>query len=182
MRNFGRSNPYAKLKVWIKSVFDEHEGRFGYRRIRDELRNHGHKVNHKKVQRIMKELGLKCLVRMKKYRPYKVTVGKIALNILDRISKLKKQMRNRLRILQSLIQMKKTAKIFDNTVEQIHYFNGICDLSYVNYDDDANGWSAFESNTPVWGDTYSIPFSEMAQLKTPVLNCRSIRERCTSTN
>ena len=37
----------------------ENEGRYGYRRIRDELTNHGQKVNHKKVQRIMKELGLK---------------------------------------------------------------------------------------------------------------------------
>jgi len=32
----------------------------------------------------MKELGLKCLVRMKKYKSYKGTVGKIAPNILDR--------------------------------------------------------------------------------------------------
>jgi transposase InsO family protein len=32
----------------------------------------------------MKELGVKCLVRMKKYRSYKGTVGKIAPNILDR--------------------------------------------------------------------------------------------------
>ncbi|MGY3190597.1 transposase InsO family protein [Lysinibacillus sp. TE18511] len=55
-----------------------------YRRIRDELANRGQKVNHKKVQRIMKELGLKCIVRMKKYKSYKGTVGKIAPNILDR--------------------------------------------------------------------------------------------------
>lgn len=32
----------------------------------------------------MKELGIKCLVRMKKYRSYKGTVGKIAPNILER--------------------------------------------------------------------------------------------------
>lgn len=32
----------------------------------------------------MKELGLKCLVRMKKYKSYKGKVGKIAPNILDR--------------------------------------------------------------------------------------------------
>lgn len=32
----------------------------------------------------MKELGLKCLVRIKKYKSYKGTVGKIAPNILDR--------------------------------------------------------------------------------------------------
>jgi arginine utilization protein RocB len=72
-------------------------------------------------------------------------------------------------VIQSIELMKKTAKTFNNKVEQIHYFNGICDLSYVNYDDDANGWAAFESNTPVWGDTYSISFAEMAQLKAPVL-------------
>jgi putative transposase len=41
-------------------------------------------VNHKKVQRIMRKLGLKCIVRMKKYRSYKGTVGKIAPNILER--------------------------------------------------------------------------------------------------
>ena len=66
--------------------------------------------------------------------------------------------------------MKKSAQSFDNKIDQIHYFNGICDLSYVNYDDSDNGWTAFESNTPVWGDTYSIPFEDMAQLKGPVLN------------
>ncbi len=48
------------------------------------MRNEELKVNHKKVQRIMDELGLKCTVRMKKYRSYKGTVGKIAPNILDR--------------------------------------------------------------------------------------------------
>ena len=40
---------------------------------RDELVNRGKKVNRKKVQRIMKELGLKFLVRMKKYKSYKGT-------------------------------------------------------------------------------------------------------------
>ncbi|WP_066295310.1 M20/M25/M40 family metallo-hydrolase [Bacillus sp. FJAT-29937] len=70
----------------------------------------------------------------------------------------------------SIELMKKMAKTFDNTVKQVHYFNGICDLSYVNYEDDSNGWAAFESNTPVWGDTYSIPFKEMSELRAPVLN------------
>jgi len=66
--------------------------------------------------------------------------------------------------------MKKTAKTFDIEVEQIHYFNGICDLSYVNYSDNSNEWTAFERNTPVWGDTYSIPFEAMSALQGPVLN------------
>jgi transposase InsO family protein len=84
VKNFGRPDPDEELKVLIQTIYDEHEGRFDYRRIRDELRNRGYIVNHKKVQRIMKELGLKCIVRMKKYKSYKGTVGKIAPNILDR--------------------------------------------------------------------------------------------------
>lgn len=48
------------------------------------MKNRGHQVNHKKVQRLMKELGLKSKVRMKKYRSYKGKVGKTAANILDR--------------------------------------------------------------------------------------------------
>jgi len=79
-----RPDPDADLKAEIKRIYEEHEGRYGYRRICDELANRGQKVNHKKVQRMMKELGLKSVVRMKKYKSYKGTVGKIAPNILDR--------------------------------------------------------------------------------------------------
>ena len=49
-----------------------------------ELRNRGIPLNHKTVQRLMKELGLVCRVRMKKYRSYKGEVGKIAPNLLKR--------------------------------------------------------------------------------------------------
>jgi putative transposase len=77
-------DPDADLKADIQVIYDEHEGRYGYRRIRDELANRGQKVNHKKVQRLMKELGLKCIVRMKKYKSYKGSVGEIADNILNR--------------------------------------------------------------------------------------------------
>jgi transposase InsO family protein len=90
VKKFGCPDPDAELKELIQTIYDEHEGRFGYRRICDELRNRGYKVNHKKVQRIMKELGLKCLVRMKKYKSYKGTVGKIAPNILNRNFKAEK--------------------------------------------------------------------------------------------
>ncbi|MDQ0178550.1 transposase InsO family protein [Bacillus chungangensis] len=47
-------------------------------------------MNHKKIQRVMKELGLKCFVRIKKYRSYKGTVGKTAPNVLDREFKAEK--------------------------------------------------------------------------------------------
>jgi threonine dehydrogenase-like Zn-dependent dehydrogenase len=70
------------LKSRISAIYHEHKGRYGYRRITDELHNEGHLVNRKKVQRIMRELGLKCIVRMKKYRSYKGTVGKVSLDRL----------------------------------------------------------------------------------------------------
>lgn len=41
-------------------------------------------LNHKTVQRLMKELHLVCRVRMKKYRSYKGEVGKAAPNLLER--------------------------------------------------------------------------------------------------
>ena len=49
-----------------------------------ELRNRRILLNHKTVQRLMKEIGLVCRVRMKKYRSYKGEVGKIAPNRLKR--------------------------------------------------------------------------------------------------
>ncbi len=72
------------MKAEIKAIYERNESRYGYRRIRDELTNRGQKVNHKKVQHIMKELGLKCIVRMKKYKSYKEKVGRIAPNTLER--------------------------------------------------------------------------------------------------
>jgi arginine utilization protein RocB len=59
---------------------------------------------------------------------------------------------------------------YDLEVYQAHYFNGICDLSYVNFHDTGEGWTAFQKNTPVWGKGYSIPFDDMKKLKAPVLN------------
>lgn len=51
--------------------------------ITTALRNRNILLNHKIVQRLMKELGLICRVRMKKYRSYKSKVGKFAPNLLD---------------------------------------------------------------------------------------------------
>ncbi len=59
---------------------------------------------------------------------------------------------------------------FDLTVNQIHYFNGISDLSYVNYDEHDQGWQSYVINTPAWGEVYNIPFAAMQQLQAPVLN------------
>ncbi|MFP7277740.1 IS3 family transposase [Exiguobacterium indicum] len=63
-------------------LFYEHEGRCGYRRIHALLERQGFRHDPKTVRRLMNELGLKCLVRMKRYRSYKGRVGKVAPNLL----------------------------------------------------------------------------------------------------
>ncbi len=90
VKRFNRPDKDASLKKVIQEICDEHQGRYGYRRVKAELTNRGYHVNHKKVQRITKELGLTCLVRMKKYRSYKGKVGMVAENHLNRQFEAKK--------------------------------------------------------------------------------------------
>lgn len=75
---------YEKIKGEISNIFHENHGRYGYRRITIELRNRGFIINHKTVQRLMKELHLKYMVRMKKYKSYKGEIGRVAPNLLNR--------------------------------------------------------------------------------------------------
>jgi putative transposase len=61
----------APRKQQILGLFHHHKGRYGYRRITQAMRNDGHIINHKAVQRLMQEMQLKSLVRPKKYRSYR---------------------------------------------------------------------------------------------------------------
>ncbi|MEZ7599705.1 IS3 family transposase [Streptococcus sp. 27098_8_69] len=79
--------PYKdqELKAEIQSIFIEHKGNYGYRRIHLELRNRGYLVNHKRVQRLMKVLNLQAKMRQKrKYSSHKGDVGKKADNLIQR--------------------------------------------------------------------------------------------------
>jgi len=62
---------YAKIKEEICNIYHANKGRYGYRRITIALRNMEMIINHKTVQRLTRELGLKRMVRIKKYRSYK---------------------------------------------------------------------------------------------------------------
>lgn len=66
----------------IKSIFYKHNGNYDYHRITIALRLQGIKVNHKKVQRLMKKMELfgKTLKKRNRYNSYKGEVGKIAPN------------------------------------------------------------------------------------------------------
>lgn len=79
-----RADKHATLKTRILAVFHKHRGRYGYRRITAAIRREGTQINHKKVQRLMALLGVKSLVRIKKYRAYHGEVGRAAPNVLDR--------------------------------------------------------------------------------------------------
>ena len=68
----------------IKQIYHQHKGRFGYRRITLTMKDKGIIINHKTVLRLMKSLGLKSIIRVKKYKSYRGEQGKIAPNILKR--------------------------------------------------------------------------------------------------
>ncbi|VTS70579.1 transposase-like protein, ISSpn1 ISSpn3 [Streptococcus australis] len=74
-----------ELKTEIQAIYNDHKGNYGYRRVTLELRNRGHIVNHKKVQRLMKILGLTARIRRKrKYSSYQGEIGKKAENLIQR--------------------------------------------------------------------------------------------------
>ncbi|WP_412727594.1 IS3 family transposase [Alteromonas sp. D210916BOD_24] len=76
--------PDTGLCAKIHNIYHKHKGRYGYRRITSALRTMGLVINHKRVQRLMNELGLKSKVRAKRYKSYKGEVGRIADNTLNR--------------------------------------------------------------------------------------------------
>jgi len=81
---FAKPDKYSTLKNKIKSIFHEHKGRYGYRRITQALRNEGEIINHKTVQQLMDKLELKSTVRPKRYKSYRGDVGHTAPNIIQR--------------------------------------------------------------------------------------------------
>ena len=85
LKQLDKPDKNQELKAEIQSIFIEHKGNYGYRRIHLELRNRGYLVNHKRVQRLMKVLNLQAKMRQKrKYSSHKGDVGKKAENLIQR--------------------------------------------------------------------------------------------------
>ena len=85
LKQLDRLDKDKDLKAEIQSIFTEHKGNYGYRRMTLELRNRGYVVNHKRVQRLMKVLGLSARIRRKrKYSSYQGEIGKKAANLIQR--------------------------------------------------------------------------------------------------
>ncbi|MGO4681903.1 IS3 family transposase [Microbacterium sp. 2MCAF23] len=75
----------AELKAEIRRIFDRFAGRYGHRRIRDELRSAGWMVSKKTVLKLMNQLGLRCTIRRRKrYNSFRGEAGKTAPNLLKR--------------------------------------------------------------------------------------------------
>lgn len=87
VKQLKKSTSDQPLKEQIEQLFFQFKERFGYKRITNELKKLGYRINHKKVYRLMKEMGLKCVKFMRKsrkYSSYKGKVGTIAKNKLKR--------------------------------------------------------------------------------------------------
>ena len=84
LKRLNAVDKYSVERDCIKSIFHEHKGRYGYRRVTAEMRNRGFVINHKTVQRLMGDMCLKSKVRQVRYRSYKGEVGRIAPNIIAR--------------------------------------------------------------------------------------------------
>jgi len=75
---------HQEVKEHIKTIFACHKGRYGYRRVAKTLERQGVRTSQNTVQRLMGKLGLKSLVKIKKYKSYKGEVGRTAPNIMKR--------------------------------------------------------------------------------------------------
>lgn len=80
LKRMKTKDKHETVKEDILKIYHENKGRYGYRRITLALRHLGYFINHKKVQRLMGCLGIKSLVRIKKYRSYRGEIGRIAPN------------------------------------------------------------------------------------------------------
>lgn len=69
----------------IQEAYDKHKGIYGYRRIAIYLNYFQQaQVNHKCVYRLMKQMGLKAVIRRQRYHYKKHTPQHIAENVLNR--------------------------------------------------------------------------------------------------
>lgn len=79
-----RPDPQADLKAAIRDAFAQAKGRYGHRRLRQQLMTQGWRVSRKTVLKLMRALGLVCVIRRRRYVSYRGTVGTIAPNVLNR--------------------------------------------------------------------------------------------------
>lgn len=85
VKKLDKPDKYSKVKQEITAIVKESRNSYGYRRVVLALNMKGYIINHKTVRKLMSQMGLTCQIRIKRYKSYKGTVGKIAKNVLKRI-------------------------------------------------------------------------------------------------
>ena len=83
-KRLGQPDGYDAIRERIRKIYHKHHGRYGYRRITEQLHTDGIDINHKTVQKLMGQMGLKAKRRKQHYRSYKGELGKIAPNVINR--------------------------------------------------------------------------------------------------
>ncbi|HAQ0879639.1 TPA: IS3-like element ISEnfa3 family transposase, partial [Enterococcus faecium] len=84
VKKLDKPDKYSKIKQEITAIVKESRNSYGYRRVTLALKMKGYTINHKTVRKLMSQMGLTCQIRIKRYKSYKGTVGKIAKNVLKR--------------------------------------------------------------------------------------------------
>lgn len=80
-----RNDRHADLRKRIRQLFEENDGRYGYRRIHCLLQREGVCVSEKVVRRLMKEERLVVIfVKRKRYSSYKGEISSEVPNLLQR--------------------------------------------------------------------------------------------------
>lgn len=82
INTYNRIDKDSKIKQKIKEIFEKHHKRYGSPRITLELKKEGFKVNHKKVERLMRIMGLEAINPRGKYKSYKGDFNKKCKNYL----------------------------------------------------------------------------------------------------
>lgn len=91
IKTFTRIDQDKAIKEEITAIFNDNKQRYGYRRVTLELKNRGYSINHKRVKRLMKVLGLFARQPKAKYKSYKGEIGKICPSLLlDKVIDAKK--------------------------------------------------------------------------------------------
>lgn len=76
---------YQDVKIKIKDIFDTSYQSYGYRRIKNTLKNEGINISEKVIRRLMKDQNLYVIsVKKKKYSSYLGEISPAVPNLLNR--------------------------------------------------------------------------------------------------
>ena len=84
--NRKEEDKYKEIKEKIRTIYEENNGIYGYRRIKKTLEKEGINISKKLVLKLMRELGIrgKRSNQKSKYNSYPGEKGQVVENLLER--------------------------------------------------------------------------------------------------